>query len=71
MPNEPRFRAAASVAPVAAPLDFATFWANLGKVVVRMVRQRAHGTVTITLHGGDIPLVEVANKYKPGGLPDV
>lgn len=52
------------------PLNFTTFWTLLGKLMVRLMRERAHGQVVITIHQGQIPIVEVNRKYKPTGLPE-
>ncbi len=47
------------------------FWATLGRVLVRLLKERAHGQVVLTIHNGDVVLVDINRKYKPTGLPDV
>jgi hypothetical protein len=60
--------------PAATPperIDFVPFWATLGRVLVRLLKERAHGQVVLTIHNGDVVLVDINRKYKPTGLPDV
>ena len=53
------------------PLNFGTFWTILGKLLVRLMKERMHGQVVITLHAGHIPIVEINRKYKSTDLPQV
>jgi hypothetical protein len=52
------------------PLNFALFWSMLGKLILRLMKDRAHGQITITIHDGNIPVVEVSRRYRPGSLPE-
>lgn len=52
------------------PLNFGVFWSILGKLVVRLMKERAHGQIVITIHDGNIPVVEVSRRYRPASLSD-
>jgi len=52
-------------------LNFATFWTSLGKLVVRLLRERAHGEIVITIQDGNLRLVRVNRNYLPTDLPDL
>lgn len=58
--------ATASAAP-----SFPVFWNVLGRLVVGMLGQRAHGDVIITLKDGKVQLVRVHRSYLPADLPQV
>lgn len=47
------------------------FWNILGKLAVKLMQQRAHGEIVITLHEGSIPLIRINRAFKPHNLPDV
>ncbi len=53
------------------PLNFPSFWNLLGKLALKLMQQRAHGEIVITLHEGTIPIIRVNRTYKPQSLPDV
>jgi hypothetical protein len=57
--------------PEEQPLNFGAFWNILGKLMVRLMKERMHGQIVITVHGGHIPIVEINRKYKPADLPQV
>ncbi len=52
-------------------IDFVPFWSTLGRVLVRLLKDRMHGQVVLTIVNGDVVLVDINRKYKPTGLPEV
>lgn len=59
-------------APPAAPTPgFGVFWALLGRIVQKLMADRTHGDVIITMKDGTIQLVRVHTSYLPGQLPRV
>lgn len=60
-------------APATPPerVDFVPFWTTLGRMMVRLLKERMHGQVTLTIHNGEVVFVDVNRKYKPTGLPEV
>ena len=53
------------------PLNFTTFWSILGRLVLRLLHERGHGQIVITIHEGKLTLVEVNRKYLPAKIPEV
>jgi hypothetical protein len=59
-------------APLAAPAPgFQVFWTMLGRIVLKLIAERAHGDVIITLKDGAVQLVRLHTSYLPGQLPRV
>ena len=46
-----------------------TFWNNLGAVLARLLSERAHADITITVRDGHIQRTNVNRSYLPGSLP--
>jgi hypothetical protein len=55
----------------AEPLNFGTFWSLLGKLVVRLMKERMHGEVVLVFHEGNLSIVRVNRSFLPGNLPEV
>lgn len=51
--------------------NFAEFWARLGRLVAALIRDRAHGEVTLFFSEGRLPTVRVNRNYKPENLPEI
>lgn len=52
------------------PLNFGTFWSLLGKLVVRLMKERAHGEIVLILQEGSIQRIRINRSYLPGNLPE-
>lgn len=60
------------VTPPAAPTPgFPVFWTILGRIVQKLMADRTHGDVIITMKDGTIQLVRVHTSYLPGQLPRI
>lgn len=54
-----------------APLNpFSAFWNKLGKLAIRLMRERMHGELTITFRDGEIRGVRVNRTYTPQDIPE-
>jgi hypothetical protein len=51
------------------PVDTDVFWRLFAKFVMRLVRDRIHGEVTLVFQDGHLKLVKVHRNYLPGSLP--
>lgn len=59
-------------APIAAPSPgFPVFWTVLGRIVVKLLADRSHGDVIITIKDGHVQLVRLHTSYLPNQLPKV
>lgn len=52
-------------------MTFPAFWQLFTKVVGRLINEKAHTEVTITLRDGQIQLVRINRTYSPENLPNV
>lgn len=52
------------------PLNLGSFWALLGKVALRLVKERAHAEISVIFDNGTIKIVRVNRTYLPGNLPE-
>lgn len=57
--------------PTPEPLNLVAFMQGLGRTLATLIRERAHAQITITIHQGHVPIVEVSRKYRPQDLPGV
>lgn len=58
--------------PPAAPTPgFAVFWTMLGRIVAKLMTDRSHGDVIITMKDGSVQLVRVHTSYLPNALPRI
>lgn len=58
--------------PPAAPrAGFDVWWVLLGKIVRKLMAERAHGDVVIILKDGAIQRVNIQTSYLPDALPRV
>jgi hypothetical protein len=52
-------------------LNFPFFWGLLGRLAVKLLKERAHGEITLIFENGNIKIVRVNRVYLPNNLPDV
>jgi len=51
--------------------DIQTFVIKLGRLIARLILERAHVDIVITVQDGNIRLVRTNRTYLPDNLPDV
>ncbi len=57
--------------PASAAPGFPVFWTMLGRIVAKLMGDRTHGDVIITMKDGSIQLIRVHTSYLPGQLPRI
>ena len=50
---------------------FMGFWQNLGRVVVTLIAEKAHASITITVRDGHLQPIELKRQFLPTQLPQV
>lgn len=53
------------------PLNLEVFWRLYGKLVTRLMRERAHAEVVILMRAGDLTQVRINRSYLPRDLPEL
>ncbi len=48
---------------------FMGFWRSLGQVLVQLIAEKAHASITITVRDGHLQPVQVSRQYLPAQLP--
>jgi hypothetical protein len=57
--------------PAAPTPGINVFWAMLGRVIAKMLGERAHADIIITIKDGSVQMVRVNRSYLPGSLPQL
>lgn len=59
------------VVPNPRNVELTLFWQRLGRIVARLLGQRAHCNIVITMKDGVMQNVRVDESFLPGNLPEV
>lgn len=51
-------------------IDFSMFVRQIGGILARLIKERAHAELVVTIHEGNVKLVRVNRSFSPTGLPE-